>query len=174
MEQAGGQLDRELADLLPQLRRFARALTRHAQDADDLVQSALERALRNADQWQRDRSLRNWMLGIIKNAWIDEVRARGRRHLVSLDETVELPDPMAAVKIDLLAVQQCLERLPDDQRVAIALVLVEGLSYKEAAAVLEIPIGTLTSRLARGRAVLVSMLEPTFGTKEGRGNEISR
>jgi RNA polymerase sigma-70 factor (ECF subfamily) len=100
------------------------------------------------------------MFGIMKNAWIDDRRARGRRAEVALpDDTGEHP----AVSPDdsntnLWAVSEALNQLPEEQRLAVALVLVEGMSYKEAAAVLEIPIGTLTSRLARGRTALATAL----------------
>jgi RNA polymerase sigma-70 factor, ECF subfamily len=161
MRDKGEQLRSGLGGLLPDLRRFARSLTRREQDADDLVQTAIERALNRAHQWQSDRNLRNWMLGIVRNAWIDEVRARSRRHLVALDDAPEIPDAWATDRTDLLAVQQCLGRLPQEQRVAIALVLVEGLTYREAADLLGVPVGTLTSRLARGRAALAAMLEPS-------------
>ena len=99
----------------------------------------------------------------MKNAWIDNRRARGRRGEVALpDDSGEHP-AVSPVDTDtsLWAVSEAMDKLPEDQRLAIALVLVEGLSYKEAAEVLEVPIGTLTSRLARGRAALaVALGEP--------------
>jgi RNA polymerase sigma-70 factor, ECF subfamily len=150
----------QLVALLPRLRRFARTLTRNAHDADDLVQLALERALTRLGQWRPDSKLESWMFGIVKNAWIDEVRARGRRaRLFAPEEEAEHIGVAATeAQIQLLSMQSAMERLPDEQRLAVALVLVEGLSYREAADIMEVPIGTVTSRLARGRAALEALL----------------
>jgi len=150
----------ELAALLPRLRRFARTLTRNPHDADDLVQLALERALTRLEQFKAGTNLMSWMFGIIKNAWIDEVRARRRRaHLFVPEEHAEhVGVATNETQIQLLSMQSAMERLPDEQRLTVALVLVEGLSYQEAADVLEVPIGTVTSRLARGRAALEAIL----------------
>lgn len=149
-----------LAALLPRLRRFARTVTRHREDADDLVQVAVERALRRLDQFEPGTRLDSWMFRIMQNAWIDEVRARSRRDEVPADETL---DEKAGADetgrhVARLAVQAAMARLPEEQRLAVGLVLVEGLPYKEAAQVLGIPIGTLTSRLARGREALQAVL----------------
>jgi RNA polymerase sigma-70 factor (ECF subfamily) len=158
---SGPQLQQHLVDLLPRLRRFARALARDAHDADDLVQLALERALAHADQVRPDAELGGWMFGIVRNAWIDELRSRGRR--ARLFVPAELAEHMGAGvsepgRVELLAVEEALARLPEEHRSAVALVLIEGLSYKEAAHVMQVPIGTLTSRLARGREALQQML----------------
>jgi len=150
----------ELVSLLPRLRRFGRALTRHREDADDLVQIAVERALNRADQWEPGTRLDSWLFRIMKNAWIDEIRARGRRDDVLLPEEAGEhvgSSPMDA-HLEVMSVQQAMTRLSEDQRLAVALVLVEGLPYKEAAEVLDVPIGTLTSRLARARETLQSLL----------------
>jgi len=146
--------------LLPRLRRFARALTRHAPDADDLVQLAVERALMRSQQWQAGSSLTNWMLAIVRNAWIDETRSRRRRDAVLApeDAAAEVGDTGTDRDIELWSIQSALDRLPEEQRLAVALVLIEGLSYREAAQVMDVPIGTLTSRLARGRLTLQAML----------------
>jgi RNA polymerase sigma-70 factor (ECF subfamily) len=150
----------QVGTLLPRLRRFARALTRHPQDADDLVQLAVERALTRSTQWRPDSSLTNWMLAIVRNAWIDETRSRRRRDAVLLpeNEAAEVGDTGTDRDVELWSIQSALDRLPEEQRLAVALVLIEGLSYREAAQVMEVPIGTLTSRLARGRMALQSML----------------
>jgi len=154
------QMRRQLVALLPRLRRFARAIARDVHDADDLVQIAVERALARHEQWRPDSRLESWVFGIMRNAWIDEVRLRRRRgRVVVREDAVEgVADPAAEGPQRLLAVQTALAGLPDEQRLAVALVLIEGLSYKEAAQVLQVPIGTLTSRLARGRAVLQEQL----------------
>jgi RNA polymerase sigma-70 factor (ECF subfamily) len=139
------------------LRRFARTLTRNPHDADDLVQLALERALARAHQLRPDSGLAGWVFGILRHAWIDELRARARseRVFVPQESGEHVGDPGHA---EMLSVQEAMARLPEEQRTAVALVLVEGLSYKEAAHVMDVPIGTLTSRLARGREALQAML----------------
>lgn len=157
------RLDRAIVDLLPRLRRFARALTRDAADADDLVQQTVERALVHRGQWRPGTRLDSWMFRIMKNAWIDEARARTRRAAVMSPEEAGLgvgSDGAGEMEVRLEAqsVARAMARLPDDQRLAVALVLVEGLSYKEAADVMEVPQGTLTSRLGRGRTALLADL----------------
>lgn len=155
----------EIVRLLPRLRRFARTITRHAADADDLVQITVERALTRLDQWRPETRLESWMFGIMKNAWIDEVRARGRRGRVLAPEVLgeNVAAPSSASHLELLVIEDALAQLPEEQRMAIALVLIEGLSYKEASAILEVPMGTLTSRLARGREALTAILEVAPG-----------
>ncbi|HLY51492.1 MAG TPA: sigma-70 family RNA polymerase sigma factor [Steroidobacteraceae bacterium] len=161
-EQAAGVEDQraELVALLPRLRRFARALARNAHDADDLVQLALERALAHAAQRRPEMPLAGWVFGILRHAWVDEQRARGRRaRLFAPEESgAQAADASGAAAPERLAVQEALERLPEEQRLAVALVLIEGLSYKEAAHVMQVPIGTVTSRLARARESLQSLL----------------
>jgi RNA polymerase sigma-70 factor (ECF subfamily) len=155
----------QLVTLLPRLRRFARALSRNVHDADDLVQVAVERALLHLDQLRPGTRLDSWMFGIIRNAWIDETRSRRRRDKVLAPEALgeQVADVASAAHIQRLSLEAALERLPEEQRLAVALVLVEGLAYKEAAAVLQVPIGTVTSRLARGREALEALL----GGREG-------
>jgi len=150
----------EIAALLPRLRRFGRALTHHREDADDLVQIAVERALRHLDHWQEGTRLDSWLFRIMKNAWIDEGRARGRRSDVLAPEEAgeHVGHSETESRIVRLSIEAAMARLPEDQRTAVSLVLVEGLPYKEAADVLDVPIGTLTSRLARGRLALQQML----------------
>ena len=149
-----------LIELLPRLRRFARALARNTHDADDLVQTAIERALAHAGQLRADAPLAGWLFGILRNAWIDEQRARGRRGRVfaSGESSAEAADSAAQAPVEAIAVQDAVARLPEEQRLAVALVLVEGLSYKEAAHIMEVPVGTLTSRLARARDALQAIL----------------
>jgi len=160
MTSATDVLRRELGPLLPRLRRFARTLTRHREDADDLVQLAVERALLRADHWQIGTRLDSWIFRIMQNAWIDEVRARSRYQQTFVDE--ELGEHVGVstteAHINAIAVRKAVSSLGDEQRAAVALVLVEGLPYKEAAEVLGIPIGTLTSRLARARESLQATL----------------
>jgi RNA polymerase sigma-70 factor (ECF subfamily) len=154
--------ERELLTLLPRLSRFARSLARDGADADDLVQAALERALAARTQWQPGTRLDAWMLKIMRNCWIDELRRRTRRARTFAAEeegfgvTVEAGDGRSA---DRDAVDRAMNALIPEQREVVALVLVEGLSYREAADLLELPIGTLTSRLSRARQALVQRLE---------------
>lgn len=155
-------LRREIAGLLPRLRRFGRTLTRDRHDADDLVQTAVERALKRLDQWQPGTRVDSWMFRIMQNAWIDESRARERRGrtFVPEEEGEQVGIATTEAQLEAMALRKALDALGDDQRAVVGLVLVEGLPYKEAAEVLGIPIGTLTSRLARARGALQAMLAP--------------
>lgn len=160
MSEAVEKIRGPLIELLPRLRRFARNLTRHPDDADDLVQIALERALKRCEQWDPSGRLDSWMFGIIRHAWIDEIRSSKRRGVqLNVDELSEtIADSQRSMDEAVMSVQTAMAKLPEEQRTAVSLVLVEGLSYKEAAQVMDIPIGTLTSRLARGREALQVLL----------------
>lgn len=156
----------EVVALLPRLRRFARALTAQAADADDIVQIAVERALSRRAQFKEGTRLESWLFSIVRNAWIDEARARQRRgRLFAAEEEGERvgADGAAAMQTRLEANEmwRAMSDLPAEQREAVALVCVEGLGYREAAEALNVPIGTLTSRLARGREALQRMLGET-------------
>ena len=164
MSSSGEDLRDHIIELLPRLRRFARSLARNTQDADDLVQITAERALARAEQLRPDHSVAGWLFGILRNAWIDEGRRRRRREsLLEPEDLAGVGDPAAGTDPELLCLQDALTRLPEEQRLAVALVLVEGFSYKEAAAIMSVPVGTLTSRLARGREALQSILSETSG-----------
>ena len=155
------RFEEQLLDLLPRLRRFAHALTRSPADADDLLQAAAERALLRRDQWQPGTRLDSWMYRLMRNLWIDTVRAETRR-----GETFVPPeqgDGVGAaatqeITVELDMVGRAMGTLPPEQREAVALVVIEGFAYKEAAEILDIPIGTLTSRLVRGREALMTRL----------------
>jgi RNA polymerase sigma-70 factor (ECF subfamily) len=159
------RLRERIVELLPRLRRFARALARDPHEADDLVQIAVERALTRSEQLRPDSQLSSWMFGILRNAWIDETRTRGRRQRLFVPEALgeNVSDASSEAHTEAVTVQDAMGRLPDEQRIAVSLVLVEGLSYKEAAEIMGIPVGTLTSRLARGREALQTMLADTTG-----------
>ena len=151
-----------ILELLPRLRRFASGLARNMADADDLCQLTLERALRSQDQWQCGTRLDSWMYRIMRNLWIDEARARTRRAATFADEAlgVEVGVSGGQEAYAMLGdVDRALARLPNDQREAVLLVLVEGYSYKEAAGIVGCPVGTLNSRLVRGRDALLALLE---------------
>lgn len=153
----------QLIDMLPRLRRFARGLAGSAADADDLCQAAIERALKSQGQWQEGTRLDSWMYRITRNLWIDERRAGGRRGVhAPIDEAVvqiagDGADNVEAgtLRGDIDGAMAC---LPGEQREVVILVLVEGYAYREAAEILEVPIGTVTSRLARGRETLMHLL----------------
>jgi RNA polymerase sigma-70 factor (ECF subfamily) len=156
----------QIAALLPRLRRFGRTLARHREDADDLVQIAIEKALTRTEQWKPGTRLDSWMFRIMQNAWIDEVRARERRdQTFVLEEEGELVGVSSNdAQVDALAVRKAVASLSDDQRTVVGLVLVEGLAYQEAADLLGIPVGTLTSRLARAREALHRLLDAPRST----------
>ncbi len=153
-------LGEEIIQLLPRLRRFARALAGNPHDADDLVQIAIERALARSAQLREGAPLSSWMFGILRNAWIDESRGRARRNrLFAPAELGEhVADPTGGQQPESLGVQAAVANLPEEQREVIGLVLVEGLSYREAAEILGVPVGTVTSRLARAREALQAKL----------------
>jgi RNA polymerase sigma-70 factor, ECF subfamily len=149
---------------MPRLRRFALALTGDLDQADDLVQEACMRALSRVGQWQQGTRLDSWMYRIAQNIWLDRMRARKvRGEGMGLDvlETVSGSDGRSVVesRLDLAAVAAAMTKLPEDQRVLVALVCIDGLSYKEAAEITGAPIGTVMSRLARARRELHSRLE---------------
>ena len=154
----------ELVALLPRLRRFARAICRSDADAQDLVQATVERALARRGGFRPGTRLDSWAFTIMRRLHIDQGRARTRWGRVVAPEDAATPNVADAaqadegLRADALAVRDAISRLPEDQRLAVALVLVDGLSYAEAARVLEVPAGTLTSRLVRGRQTLIQTL----------------
>jgi RNA polymerase sigma-70 factor (ECF subfamily) len=163
MASAADQTRSDIAAMLPRLRRFARALTGQVADADDIVQITVERALTRLEQFQPGTRLDAWLFSIARNAWIDEARARTRR--MKVFAAAELGENVGAdgaahihAKLEADDVWSAMRQLPEEQREAVALVCVEGLAYREAAEALGVPIGTLTSRLARGREALQKML----------------
>lgn len=160
MTSAAPLLNGEIAALLPRLRRFARSIVFNHDDADDLVQVTVERALNRQAQWEAGTRLDSWMFRIMKNAWIDEVRSRIRRdNLFAPEEAGEhVGDGFAEAHQQRLAIQKAISLLSDDHRMVVGLVLVDGMAYQDAADVLELPLGTLMSRLARARSALQATL----------------
>jgi RNA polymerase sigma-70 factor (ECF subfamily) len=160
------EFQRELTELLPRLRRFAHALSRNGADADDLTQATVERALRSHDQWEPGTRLDSWLYRVMRNLWIDTVRARGRKekHEAPEEEALTIgEDPREAIEtsLELKRAMEAMERLPDEQREVVALILVEGFGYREVSEMLDLPIGTVSSRLVRGRTALLALLGGT-------------
>jgi len=160
-----------LIELLPRLRRFARALAGRPDQADDLVQAAVEKALAKSHQWRDGTRLDSWMYRIVQTTWIDTCRAASVRgsHLEAVD-----PGTLAdygtlrriEARLTLAAVRQAIRALPDAQRAVLGLVCVEGLSYRDAADVLGIPVGTVMSRLARARLSLDRLVGAAPATEQ--------
>jgi RNA polymerase sigma-70 factor (ECF subfamily) len=150
-----------LVGLLPRLRRFAHSLSRSPADADDLTQATIERALRSREQWIPGTRLDSWAYRIMRNLWVDTARSRARKERLEAD-----PEQGATVGHDggveaageLREVMAAMQRLPEEQREVVSLILVEGFGYREAAELLGLPIGTVSSRLVRGRTALLRSL----------------
>jgi RNA polymerase sigma-70 factor, ECF subfamily len=153
----------ELIGLLPRLRSFALGLTLDATSADDLVQAGCERALARRHQWQPGTRLDSWMFKILRNLWIDTIRARAPIVDVEHEELEMMPGEDWNARIEaemtLEQVTRHLAKLPEGMRSVLMAVCVEGLSYDEAAQLLDIPIGTVMSRLARARVALQKLVD---------------
>lgn len=150
-----------LLTLLPRMRRFAAGLTRNLPEADDLCQMTIERALHRRGQWQQGTRLDSWMYRIMRNIWIDEGRSKTRRVQTFVDAEEGLNAGVSGgqeATVGLNDIDRALAKLPDEQREAVLLVMVEGYSYKEAAEIVGCPVGTLNSRLVRGRDALMVLL----------------
>lgn len=154
-------LESQIEAEIPGLRRYARALSGNTAQADDLVQDCLERALSRLALWRRDGNLRAWLFTILRNVWIDELRRRKvRPDMNAMDESC---DTMASApsQMDRLAVRDlaaALAQLAPEQRETVLLVGLEGMSYAEVAAVTGVPMGTVMSRLKRGRDRLAQLM----------------
>ena len=153
----------ELAALWPRLRRFAHALARNPADADDLTQMTAEKAFKSFGQFQTGTRFDSWMFRICRTVWIDMLRSGARRvaHEAPPEAGEQVgfdPRPGIEAGIDLKTAMAAMQRLPGEQREVVALILIEGFGYREAAEILEEPIGTVSSRLARGRQALLAML----------------
>jgi RNA polymerase sigma-70 factor (ECF subfamily) len=155
--------DSQLAAVWPRLRRFAHALARNPADADDLAQMTAEKAFKSFAQFQTGTRFDSWLFRICRTVWIDMVRSRARR--VAHEAPPEAgasagfdPRPGTEAAIDLANAVAAMQRLPEEQREVVALILIDGFGYREAAEILEQPIGTISSRLARGRQALLGLL----------------
>jgi RNA polymerase sigma-70 factor (ECF subfamily) len=152
-----------IAALTPRLRRFGIALTGSVVEADELVQAACVRALERLDQLRMATRLDGWMYRIMRNIWTDEARAAKYRRHEQLDAADQVAGEDGQQLVDrrltLAAVRRALDELPPEQRAVLTLVCVDGLSYKEAAHILGVPLGTVMSRLCRGRQALHEKLQ---------------
>lgn len=149
----------ELVSLLPRLRRFALALAGGRDAAEDLLQSAVERALRKWDMFEKGKRLESWMFKIMQNLWFDMKRSAAASPVFvgeALDVVGEDGRDVVESRDELRAARAAFAALPEDQRAVAALVVLEGFSYAAAAEALEVPIGTVMSRLSRARASLAA------------------
>ena len=146
--------------VLPRLRRYARALAGSREAADDLVQDTLERAWSRISQWQPGSDLRAWLFSIMHNVRIDQMRRQAPPEASLEEDAIDLP--VRATQTDRIEVSDldaALAALPDEQRAVVLLVALEDMSYADVAATLDIPVGTVMSRLARGRERLRQILD---------------
>jgi len=163
---------RELVALLPRLRRFAYALSGSLDEAEDIVQSACEKALSRFHQFERGSRLDSWMFQIVRTTWIDKVRYRRRRDTTSDPEMLEnlrfdaRIEEQTEAREHLAIIRKQIATLSEDQRVVLGLVTVDGMSYQEAAQMLSVPIGTIMSRLARARRKLAEVIDPDWQQKD--------
>ena len=159
----------QLVAVLPRLRRFARGLAGSASEADDLVQAACERALAREHQFQEGTRFDSWMFRIVQTIWIDQLRARDVRKEGGDVEDERMGSDAAVRSVEarlaLAEVRRAVQHLPAEQRNVLMLVTVEGLSYKEAAEVAGVPVGTIMSRLARARIALQQQLDSGAGVR---------
>lgn len=162
-----------LVSLLPRLRRFARALCGASDVAEDVLQGALERALRSAATFDPARRLDSWMFKIIQNVWIDNRNELARRRHVDIAEAEMIgvdPTDFLDARSDLQTVVRAFSALPAEQRTILTLIVIEGYSYRDAADTLAIPIGTVMSRLARARAAIADAVKASEnGGLQGEG-----
>ena len=146
---------------MPRLRRFAVGLSGNPSDGDDLCQMTIERALSNRSKWAEGTRLDSWMYRIMRNIWIDEGRkvTRSRETFVAEEAGAGVGgDGAQESAVELSNIDRAMQKLPEDQREAVLLVMVEGYTYKEAAEIVGCPVGTLNSRLVRGRDALMGLL----------------
>ncbi|MEZ5608424.1 MAG: RNA polymerase sigma factor [Burkholderiaceae bacterium] len=150
----------QIAEQLPSLRRYARALTGNAWAADDLVQDTLERACRKWLLWRRGSNPRAWLFTLMHNLYLNQRRALAPVQALD-DEALVLvagaPGDAGDTAIDL---DRCLQRLPAEQRAVLLLVTLEDLAYADVARMLDIPLGTVMSRLSRARGRMRELMEP--------------
>jgi RNA polymerase sigma-70 factor (ECF subfamily) len=155
------ELFQRIEQEIPRLRRYARALTRDPSSADDLVQDCLTRALGKAHLWQEGTDLRAWLFTVLHNQHVNRVR-RSVREGVTVDASDAEPSlttsPSQYSRMELRDLERALARLPEEQRQVVLLVGLEGMRYETVAEIMGVPIGTVRSRLSRGREALRQMM----------------
>jgi RNA polymerase sigma-70 factor, ECF subfamily len=150
---------------VPRLRRYARALLRDKDRADDLVQDTIARALKKIHLFQRGTDLRAWLFTMLHNQYVNSIRRAVRHGQTFTVEKVHLPTPPAQLAgLELRDLERAIQRLPEEQRTMLLLIGLEGMSYEEVARVCGVPIGTVRSRVSRARQALRQMLEPREAT----------
>lgn len=164
MNESQIELRRGITELLPRLRRFGAALTGSQDEGDDVVQAAIERALSKSEHWQVGTRLDSWMFKIMQNHWKDKVRKLKhdrKKQILDIAGSEQSVDGRRVTETMLMLTKtrEQFSQLSDEQRTVLALVVIDGHSYQEAANQLEIPIGTLMSRLYRAREALRTMIE---------------
>ncbi|MBL4837337.1 MAG: RNA polymerase sigma factor [Kordiimonadaceae bacterium] len=158
--------------MIPRLRRFAISLAGNLSDGDDLLQNALERALSRRATYKPEHNLDSWLFKITQNIWIDQKRSEKRRGpVVDIDDAHHLVGENGEQRVEQRDMSKkvlaAIDALPEDQRLIVTYVLVDGQSYKEAAEILDIPVGTVMSRLYRARKALETLIHnPESAQKE--------
>lgn len=161
MQYTDNELKQVITEALPRLRRFAHSLTGNQADGDDLVQNLIVKILQKG--MSREVNVNAWLFRVCKNIWLDEIRSRDVRRkavqekkIPGMDDELEHNEQEASLSVNDL--QQAMMHLADEQRVVVGLVIVEGFSYEQAAEILDVPRGTIMSRLSRARTKLTSLL----------------
>jgi len=176
--QAG--LHRDIESVLPNLRRFARSLTHDAVDADDLVQQCLARALGKVQLWKAGTDLRAWLFRILHNEYVSQIR-RAARHGTAVDwseyESTLTCAPGQIEQLEIRDLVRALTSLPEEQRTAVLMIGLAKGDYYEVASACKVPVGTIRSRLSRGRKTLralmsVAPLEPHIANRCARENRL--
>ena len=153
----------QIVAAIPRLRRFCAAITGTLADGDDLLQSTVERALKRRETYRPEQKLESWLFKIAQNLWIDLKRADARRGpMTDLSETTHISGEDGRTKMEsrdtAKKIMRVITSLPEPQRLVVAYVLIDGQSYKEAASLLGVPVGTVMSRLSRARKTLAELI----------------
>ncbi|MGC2201089.1 MAG: sigma-70 family RNA polymerase sigma factor [Stellaceae bacterium] len=176
-EAAIDSLARQIDRLLPRLQRYALRLTRNAAAADDLVQETLVRGIANIHRWQQGTDLRAWLFTILHNQFVSGIR-RATREVVKVDQAcagAALVSPGRQIAVlELRDLERALARLPVEQRVVVLLVGYEGMEYETIASLLALPLGTVRSRLSRGRTRLRELTCSADSRRKRAGRAPSR
>jgi len=156
----------ELENCIPALRRYAFTLFHQQDDADDLVQDCLERAIRKQNLWQKKSSLRAWLFTMQHNLFVNQLKSKARKpELVSSSEELTHIIDNNQPNVLMRDIHYCMQQLTEDQREVLLLITVEGFSYKEVGNIVGIPIGTVMSRLSRAREMLQKLMSGEVRTE---------